>query len=170
MRQIKPQVELQLVVVGRHVRAQLVERLVVLGFLHVRQFMHRDHLQELGGGIAEHGGDADLAAGLELAAMDAGDGGVGAKRVLHHLQFAVVDHLAQRHRFPQVPVLQRLHVVVQLAIVAHRVGLVVLVGQHSAQAVLLDQRAHLRLQVFGIAGEVLQGLHRQRGGRRGRTV
>ena len=45
MRQIEAQIELQLVVVGRHVRAQLVKRFVVLGFLHVRQFMHHDHLQ-----------------------------------------------------------------------------------------------------------------------------
>lgn len=69
VRQVEAQIELQLVVVGRHVRAQLVKRFVVLGFLHVRQFMHHDHLQELGGRIAEHGGDADLAACLELAAV-----------------------------------------------------------------------------------------------------
>ena len=171
MRQIEAQIELQLVVVGRHVRAQLVKRFVVLGFLHVRQFMHHDHLQELGGGIAEHGGDADLAARLEPAALYPGDRGVGAQRVLHHLQLAVVDHLAQRHRFSQMPVLQRLHVVVQLAIVAHRVELAVPVGQYRAQPILFDQRAHLRLQVFRITDEVLQCFHRQwDGGQRGRPV
>ena len=171
LRQIKPQIELQLVIVRRHVRAQLVKRFVVLGFLHVRQFMHHDHLQELGGRIAEHGGNADLAARLEPAALYPGDRGVGAERVLHHLQLAVVDHLAQRHRFPQMPVLERLDVVVQLAIVAHAVGLAVLVGQQRAQPILLDQRAHLRLQVFRVTGEVLQRFHRQwDGGQRGRPV
>src|SRR5918993_4239409 len=65
--QVEPQIEFQLVIVGLHVRAQLVEGLVVLGFLQVRQFMHHDHLQERRGGITEDGGDADLAAGLELA-------------------------------------------------------------------------------------------------------
>ena len=49
MREIQAQVELELVVVGRHVRAQLVERLVVLVLLQVSQFVHDDHAQELGG-------------------------------------------------------------------------------------------------------------------------
>lgn len=82
-----------------HVRAKLVERLVVSGFFQVREFMDHDHLQELGGRIAEHGGDANLSAGFELVALYAGDGSVGSERMLHHLQFAVVDHFAQRHRF-----------------------------------------------------------------------
>ena len=80
--QVQAQVELQLVVVGHHVRAQLVERLVVLEFLQVRQFVHHDHLQECSGGVAEHRGDADLAAGLEPAAVHPRGGGVGAER--HH--------------------------------------------------------------------------------------
>ncbi len=99
MRQVEAQIELQLVIAGLHVRAQLVERLVVLGFLQMRQFMDHDHFQELGGRVAEHGGDANLAAGLEPVALHPGDGSVRAERVLHHLQLAVVDHLAQRHRF-----------------------------------------------------------------------
>ena len=36
--------------------------------------MDHDHFQELGGSIAEHGGDADLAAGFELVALYSGDG------------------------------------------------------------------------------------------------
>jgi hypothetical protein len=96
VRQVQPQIELQLVIVRFHVRAQGVEGLVVFGFLQVREFVHHDHLQELRRGVAEHGGDADLAAGLQPAAVHARDGGVGPQCVLHHLQRAVVRHLAQR--------------------------------------------------------------------------
>ena len=36
--------------------------------------MNHDHFQEFSGSIAEHGGDADLAAGLELVALYPRDG------------------------------------------------------------------------------------------------
>ena len=39
------------------------------------------------------------------------------------------------------------------------------VGQHGARPVLRDQRAHARLQVGRVTGEVLQRIHRGRGGR-----
>ncbi len=55
-----------------------------------------------------------------------------------------------------MPVFERLNVVAQLAVAAHRVGLAVLVGQHRAQPTLLDQFENLRLQVLRVAGEVLQ--------------
>jgi hypothetical protein len=53
MRQVQAQIELQLVVVRRQVRAQLVEGLVVLGFPEVRQLTHHDHLQEVRGRVGE---------------------------------------------------------------------------------------------------------------------
>jgi len=83
---------------------------------------------------------------------------MGAERVLHHLQLAVVDHLAQGHRFSQVPVLERLDVVAQLAVAAHGVCLAVFVGKYLAEPTLLDQLAHPRLHVFRVAGEILQSL------------
>lgn len=45
LRKVQAQIELQLVILRRHVRTQLVERLVVLAFPQVRQFMHDDHSQ-----------------------------------------------------------------------------------------------------------------------------
>jgi hypothetical protein len=167
MRQIKAQIELQLVVVRCHVRAQPVEGLVVLGFLQVRQLMHHDHLQEFSRGIAEHAGDADLAAGLEPVALHPGNARVGAERVFHDLQLAVVEDLAQRNRLAQIPVLERLHVVVQLAIAAHGVQLAILVVQHLAQPALRDQRVHPRQHVGWIASEVLQRSHQQDGWKAG---
>jgi hypothetical protein len=66
LRQVQPQIEFKLVVVGLHVRAQLVEGLVVLGFLQVRQFVHHDHLKERRGRIAEDGGERILRLALSL--------------------------------------------------------------------------------------------------------
>ena len=55
----------QLVVVGLHVAAQLVESLVMGALLEVCQFVYRNHFQELGRRILEQRGDADLAFGLQ---------------------------------------------------------------------------------------------------------
>ncbi|KAG1250393.1 hypothetical protein G6F68_012826 [Rhizopus microsporus] len=96
--QVQAGVEFQLQVVRLHVLAQLVEGLVVVGFLQVGQFMHHDHAQECRRRLAEHGGDADLAAGLEATAVYAGDGGVGAQRVLDHFQRVVVADLSYSWR------------------------------------------------------------------------
>ena len=53
-----------------------------------------------------------------------------------------------------MPVLERLDVVVQLAIVAHGVRFAVLVREYRAQSTLLDQFASPRLQVWRIAAEI----------------
>ena len=90
MGQHHAQVELDLVVVGLHVGAQLVEGLVVRLLLQMGQFVHGDHAQERGRQVAEQRGDADLALGLELAALHPRDRGVGAQRVGDHLQLVVV--------------------------------------------------------------------------------
>ena len=71
MRQVHAQFKLQLVVGGLHVSAELVEGLVVVAFAQVGQLVNHDHLQELGRGILEQRGDADLALGFELAALHA---------------------------------------------------------------------------------------------------
>ena len=73
-RQVHPRIKLPLVLVRRHVRALLVERLVVIAILQVRQSVHDDHLQERGRGVVEHGREADFSTGLELVALDTGKG------------------------------------------------------------------------------------------------
>ena len=158
------QVELQLVVILLHVQAQLVEGLVVVGLFDMRQLMHHDHPQELGRGLAEHAGNADFPAGLELAAVVAGNGGMRAQRVFDHLQLAVIQHLAQRHRLAQVTLLDGLHVVVELAVVAHRIGLGVALADRFAQLARVQQLAGALLQVFGIAIQVFQRKHGPLGG------
>ena len=67
--EVEPQVQLQPVVVGLHVGAQLVEGLVVPTLFQVGQLVHGNHAQEGQGCVAEQAGDADLALGLELVAL-----------------------------------------------------------------------------------------------------
>ena len=45
MRQVQPRIELELVVVGFHVLAELVEGFVVAGLFEVGEFVDDDHLQ-----------------------------------------------------------------------------------------------------------------------------
>ena len=141
--------------------AQLVERLVVVDLPHMRQFVHHDHLQELRCRVLEQGGNADLAAHLQSASLHPRHRGVRPEGVLQHLQLAVVNHLAQGRRLAKVPVLQFLHVLVQLAIAANGVPIRILLRQHRVQPALLDQGAHPLLHRFGIANEVLQCLHEE---------
>jgi hypothetical protein len=79
--------------------------------------------------------------------------------MFHHLQLAVVDNLAERRRLAEVPVLECLHVFVELAIAAHGVRPVVFAGQHLSQLSLLDERMHAREEVRWVAVEVLQRFH-----------
>jgi len=67
---------------------------VVRALPQVRQLMHHDHLQERGGRLLEQARRADLALGLELVALHARHGGVGAQSVLDDVQLAVVGHLS----------------------------------------------------------------------------
>lgn len=59
-------IELELVVVRLHVRAQGAERLVMPALPGVRQFMNNDHILELGRRLAEEAGDTDLSLSFEM--------------------------------------------------------------------------------------------------------
>lgn len=101
-------------IVGFHVQAQLIERLVVLRFFQVRQFVHDDHPEELGRRFLEQRGDADLAAGLEPAALYAGDRAVQPERVLEDLDPAVVFDLVDRRGVAQEAVFQFKDIVIRV--------------------------------------------------------
>lgn len=66
--------------IGRfHVRAKGVELLAVPALLQVRQLMHDDHPEECGRRLSEQTGDADLALGLQVAALGARNSRVRAR-------------------------------------------------------------------------------------------
>lgn len=88
-RQVHPQIELHLVIPRQHVFAQLVERLVVIRLLEVRQLMHHDHFQKPGGRVLEQRGDANFFLGLELAALHPGNRSVQAERAVGQVQTVV---------------------------------------------------------------------------------
>jgi hypothetical protein len=59
------------VVVGRHVLAERIERLVVIALLQVREFVHDDHLQEIRRRFPEQRRDMYLALRLQLRTLHA---------------------------------------------------------------------------------------------------
>ena len=121
-----------------HMAAQLIERFVVLFFLQVRQLVHHDHPQKILRRIAKDGGDANFGFRLQLAALNAGDGGMQAERVVEHVDLVVVHHLIDRRRAAQIARLQILGVLVQRFIVVDIVTLRIALFQHLAETVLFD--------------------------------
>ena len=61
MAEVGPQIKFQLVIVGFHVLAELVERLVVVAFLEMCEFVYYHHAQELGWHFPENIGYENLA-------------------------------------------------------------------------------------------------------------
>ena len=82
--------------------AQLIERFVVLFFLQVRQLVHHDHPQKILRCVAKDGGDANFGFGLQLAALNAGDRGMQAERVVEDVDLVVVHHLVNGRRAAQI--------------------------------------------------------------------
>ncbi len=148
-----------MVIVRQHVLAELVERLVVLAFLQVGEFVDDDHPQELRGGVLEQGSHADFLLRLELAALHPRDRGVQAEGTLDHVELVVVEHLVQARRVAQVFLLEVHGVGVQRLVALHIVTPRVAALEVLAQAVLGDQLADLVLQRCGIGLEVLEGDH-----------
>ena len=100
--------------------------------------MHHDHPQKILRRVAKDGGDANFGFGLQLAALNAGDGGMQAERVVEHVDLVVVHHLIDRRRAAQIARLQILGVLVQRFIVVDIVTLRIALFQHLAETVLFD--------------------------------
>src|SRR3990167_3037200 len=143
--QVDTQIELHLMIVGQHVFAELVERLVVLGLFQVGQFVHHDHLQEFRRGLLEQGGDADFLLRLELAALHPGNRGVQAEGAVGQVETVVEQHLVDGRRVLQVFLLERLDIGVERLVALHPVLAAVTLSQVVAQALLGDQLADLLL-------------------------
>jgi len=135
----------------------------VVAFLHVRELVHDDHAQPGGRHGLEQVRDADLLLGLELAALHARHGGVGAQRMADHVQLAVEDHLRQRAGLAHELVLEAGRVEVERLVGLHGMrALGVALAQPGAQALFVEQPAHLRLQRRRIGREVLHARWRDR--------
>ena len=128
-------------------------------FTYGYQLVDRDHAQEFQRHFLEHGRDADLVLGLELAALDARNRRVQAQRVVDDVDLAVVLDLVDRLGVAQIFGLQLLHVLVQRLVGAQLVRLGIAFEQHFAQLVLRQQLLDLLLGLFGISAEILQGRH-----------
>lgn len=137
----------------------LVERLVVLAFLQVGEFVDDDHPQELRGGILEQRGHADFLLRLEPAALHPRDRGVQAEGALDHVELVVVEHLVQARRIAQVFLLEVHGEGVERLIALHIVTPRVAPLEVLAQAVLGDQLADLVLQRRGVGLEILERGH-----------
>ena len=95
VRQVHAQLKLNLVILRLHISAELVKSLVVIAFLEVRQFVHRDHPQKFVGHVLEQGCDADFTLGFEPTTLNPRYRGVSPQCVLNHLEFAVKGHFGQ---------------------------------------------------------------------------
>ena len=142
-REPQAHVELELVIRRLHVRAERIERLVVLALLQVRQLVHHDHLQERRRRLLEQAGDPDLALGLEPVALHPRHRGVRAQGVAHDVQLLVVLHLRQRRGVAQKACLELAGVVVEGAVGLDVVAFGVAPAHGLGQAAFGDELAHL---------------------------
>src|SRR6195952_2844991 len=144
--QVDAQIELQLVITGLHVLAQLVERLVVIALFEMREFVYHDHLQKLRRGVLEQRRHADFLLGLELATLHPGHAGVQAEGAMGEVQPVVEQHLVDVRRIAQVFLLEPQRVDVERLVTLHVVTARVALLQIGAQFVLDDQLPYLILQ------------------------
>ncbi len=156
MGEIQPHIELDLVIPGFHVHAQLVKRLVMVAHSQVSQFMHDDHPQELRWSHPKQRCDPDFPVALEPATLDPRPCGVQAKRLLNQMNLAVEQYLVDPVGTAQMLLLQPVHVLVQSPVISNIVNSRVPFAKMFSQGRVIDQAPHLRLKIKRIGCDVTQ--------------
>ena len=152
-------VQLKLVVVRCHVRAELIKRLVVVGFLEVGQFVDHDHPKKGFWRCLELAGDAYAVMAAQFDAVNTGLPGVHPQRLTQRFQLGVVMDLAQRRRLAQELLLQAVGILEQGLVALNIMLAGVALLQIITQLPSLHQGLGLLLDLGGVAGQVLQGIH-----------
>ena len=124
--------------------AQLVKRFVVFFFFQMRQFMNDNHTQKGFGGIAKNGRHADLRFSFELSALHARNGGMQPQRILQNVDLAVIHDFIQRRGVTQKLIFQILSILPERFVGREVMRTRIALLQHCAQALLSNQRSHLR--------------------------
>ena len=78
----------------------------------MRQLMNHDHAQKGLRRVAKYRRHADLRFGFQLAALNAGNGGMQAERIVQHVDLTVIHHFVDRRRAAQKAVFQVLGVLI----------------------------------------------------------